>query len=109
MANSERGEVSITVGAEELVFLINLNAMAKLETALDGESFVYFLKRISKGEYSAADVLTLLKSSLLSQNKTHFEAIDELPISAALKLVKELISLTFAASSSAQQNAKKNS
>ncbi|MEP3844789.1 MAG: GTA-gp10 family protein [Paracoccaceae bacterium] len=73
MENPWRGDVALTINGERCVLRLTLGALAALEAELEAESLVSVVERFEGGQFSARDVMALLRAGLLGGGH---EAID---------------------------------
>lgn len=92
-ANPLKGEISCQIQGQDYLFALTLNSLAILEDQL-GESFINIFERITKGQYQAKDILSILETSLKSP-AYHADVFNTIEPKTAINIVALLIKQSF--------------
>lgn len=94
MVNPYRGEAELIVDGKLYVMRLPLGILAELESELKVGSLTDLVKRFETGEYSARDLLALLRAGLKGGGSEVEPDVDGGPIVAARAAAK-LLAVTF--------------
>ena len=94
MVNPYRGEAELVVGGKAYVMRLSLGILAELESELEAGSLMDLVQRFETGEYSARDLLELLRAGLRGGGSDVEPGVDGGPIVAARAAAK-LLAVTF--------------
>ena len=98
MENPWRGDVALTINGERCVLRLTLGALAALEAELEADSLVAVVERFEGGQFSARDVMALLRAGLLGGGHTAIDLaqaeIEGGPVKCA-RVAAELLARAF--------------
>ena len=94
MVNPYRGEAELVVGGKVYVMRLSLGILAELESELEAGSLMDLVQRFETGEYSARDLLELLRAGLRGGGSDVEPDVDGGTIVAARAAAK-LLAVTF--------------
>lgn len=95
MVNPYRGEAELVVGGKAYVMRLPLGILAELESELESGSLMDLVQRFETGEYSAQNLLVLLRAGLRGGGSDVEPDVDGGPIVVARAAAK-LLAVTFA-------------
>lgn len=95
MVNPYRGEVELLIGGKPYAMRLPLRVLVELEAELKSDSIMNLVQRFESGEFSAADLVALLKAGLRGGGSDVELDVDGGPIVAA-KAAARLLAVTFA-------------
>ena len=70
MVNRYRGEAALTVAGETHTLCLTLDALARLETALDSPNLPALMSRLASGDVTASQIKTVLMEALVAGGAT---------------------------------------
>lgn len=95
MVNPYRGEVELVIGGKPYAMRLPLGVLVELEAELKSDSIMNLVQRFETGEFSAVDLVALLKAGLRGGGNDVELDVDGGPIVAA-KAAARLLAVTFA-------------
>lgn len=108
MSNSHRGEIEAVLGGEKRLLCLTLGALAELEQKFAQKDLIGFVERLENGRISSRDLIAIIGCGLrgageyisdeevgLLTHEDHFKGY--------LKIVSDLLTLTFGINSVSQE------